>query len=395
MSYFVLADCNNFFVSCEKLLNPSLEGQPVVVLSNMGGCIVARSQEAKALGISMGVPYFQIRDFCERMKVVSCCCNHSLYQTVSVQVMEAIAYDAEEMEIYSIDEAFLLFSHPLFIENKIDRCISIKERVKEKVGIPISLGIASTKTLAKLANDLAKKEERLGVFDLTDASVIQEILSMYPVGDIWGIGKKMCEKLHKIGIRDALELSKLELHRARSLFGVHGERIVLELQGVRCYPLSSPSPKKSISYARLFEKIISDKDSLSQKLSAYVCKACEHLREEESFAKGIEVSLESLIDAKLGTRHIECRKILFSEATNDTSSILSAAKEALFDMYEQTARYKKCGITLLDLIQEKECSSDLFELPHHKKRRELMKTIDALNKTHGKTTLFFGANLPS
>lgn len=392
MGYFVLADCNNFFVSCEKLLNPSLEGHPVVVLSHLGGIIIARSQEAKALGIAMGTPYFQIKDFCERMKVISYTCNHALYQDTSEKVMKILASFAEEMEIYSIDEAFLLFSNPLFRESKVDLCHTIKEKIFKEVGIPVSFGMAPTKTLAKIASDLAKKDRSNGICDLTDPDFVRITLKNLPVEDVWGIGKKMKQHLYKIGIRTAADFIDMELHRIRSLFGVCGERICLELKGICCSPLSSHhSPKKTLTYSRLFEKIITEQDALAQMLSRYVCKACENLREEGSYAKGMEITLESILNPKLGTRQIDSRKISFQEPINDSCTMITAAKQCLGDIYHEGSRYKKCGVTLLDLISEEHIPLDLFSSHVQQKRRRLMKTIDALNESCGKNTLFFGS----
>jgi len=392
MSYFILADCNNFFVSCERLFNPKLEGRPVIVLSSNDGCAVARSQEAKKLGIKMGDPYFKIRNLCDRMKVIVFSSNYKLYGDISQRVMNVLLSIAEEIEIYSIDEAFLKFSESRTSENIFQLCMEIKRKVKRWVGIPISLGIAPTKTLAKIANDIAKKDRSIGVFDLTSPSVQKKILQDYPVGEIWGIGSRLRERLYGIEIRTAWEFRETEPTFIRRKMGVVGERMLWELRGVSCLPLDEPAPKKNICYSRSFGKVVTDPYELAEALSTYVSGACVKLRAQNSCTSAITVFLEAVLDAKEGTRRHYGMTTSFSQPTNDTSQIITAAKYCLQRMFFETERYKKCGIILLDLISQELVMPDLFLGSINSKRRKLMDAVDTLNSYYGKNTIFYGAS---
>ena len=223
----VLADCNNFFVSCEKVFNPKLEGFPVIVLSNNDGCVVSRSNEAKKIGIKMGDPYFQIKEFCLRHNVAVFSSNFQLYKDLSKRVMNILSSMGADIEIYSIDEAFISIE----TEGVYAECIDLRKKVMQWVGIPISLGIAQTKTLAKVAGNLAKKS-KTGVFEISDFEIQKEILRSYPIGDVWGIGSRLAQLLKSIGIRTALEFRELDPSIVRKKMGVIGERMLWELRGL-------------------------------------------------------------------------------------------------------------------------------------------------------------------
>lgn len=391
MSYFVLADCNNFYVSCERLFNPRLELRPVIVLSNNDGCVVARSQEAKQLGIKMGDPYFKIKEFCSQMKVIIYSSNYKLYGDISQRVMTILSSMAEEIEIYSIDEAFLKYSSSLTQESIFSICMEMRHKIKRWVGIPISVGIAPTKTLAKVANDLAKKNRSSGVFDLTSESVQKEVLQNYPVGEIWGVGSRLRQRLNVIEIRTAWEFREADPTLIRRKMGVVGERMLWELRGVSCLSLEEPAPKKSISYSRSFGRVVSDPVELSEALSTFVSGACVKLRDQNSCARAMCVYLEAVLDAKQGTRRHYGMTTSFSFPTNDTSQIITSAKKCLKKMFLETEHYKKCGVILLDLISEKLVLTDLFFASPDPKRRKLNDTVDALNAYYGKNTIFYGA----
>ena len=392
MPYFILADCNNFFVSCERLFHPKLEGRPVIVLSSNDGCVVSRSQEAKKLGIKMGDPFFKVREFCDRMKVVVFSSNYKLYGDISQRVMEVLLSEAEEMEVYSVDEAFLRFSDSMRPEKMFDFCVELRRKVKQWVGIPISLGIASTKTLAKLSNDMAKKDRSIGVFDLTSPSLLKRVLQDYPVGDIWGIGPRLSERLHAIEIRTAWEFREMEPTFVRRKMGVVGERMLWELRGVSCLTIDEPAPKKNICFSRSFGRVVTDPIELAEALSTYVSGACVKLREQKSYANAIIVFLEAVLDAKEGSRRHYGMTASFSQPTNDTPQIITAAKHCLEKMVLKNERYKKCGIMLLDLISEELVVPDLFSGFSSLKRRKLMDVVDSLNVYYGKNTLFYGAS---
>lgn len=403
---FILADCNNFFVSCERLFNPKLEGRPVIVLSNNDGCVVARSQEAKQLGIAMCDPYFKIKELCERRGIVALSSNLALYQDLSRRVMEVLSGEAEEIEVYSVDEAFLFFSDP---KNDLEAfCVAMREKVKRWTGIPISLGIAPTKTLAKVAGDRAKKE-RTGVFDLSARERQQAVLQQTPVSDVWGIGSRTAEKLHALQIWTAWQLQEMEIAHMRRQFGVVGERMLLELKGVSCFHLDRPSPKKSITHSRSFGQAVTSFKELEETLAAFVSEACVKLRRQTSFASELTVFVESTVpqvlfeaaeeksswsyskEVKRGARSYGQRTATLERPTDDTSLFITAAKECLFALFVEGRRYKRCGVTLHKLTEASAIAPDLFLQGEPLKRRELMRALDTLNARFGEKALFFAA----
>lgn len=388
---FCLADCNNFYASCERVFNPSLEGKPVVVLSNNDGCIVARSQEAKNLGLKMGEPFFKIRDFCYAHKVFVFSSNYQLYGSISQRVMNVLNTMTPAMEYYSIDEAFLQFDSSQSPICLFSKCISLKKMVKKWVGIPISLGIAPTKTLAKVANSLAKKDPS-GVFDLTDLIIRTEVLRNYPIGDVWGIGSRLQDKLFRMGIFTALEFCETDPKRIRKEMGVVGERMHWELKGISCSKIQEePDAKKSITCSRSFGKTISDLTQLEEALSNYVNIACKKLRDQKGCASAMCIFVEKLVDPKLGIRDYSNIAIKFSSPTNYTPHVITDAKKCLEKLFEKNSRYKKCGVILLDIIPEKHVVADFFIETTSLKKAALMEIMDSINVKHGKNSLFFGA----
>lgn len=391
MSSFVLADCNNFYVSCERLFNPKLEGSPVIVLSNNDGCVVARSQEAKLLGIKMGAPYFEIKDFCSRMNVHVYSSNYRLYGDISDRVMDILSHVAPEIEIYSIDEAFLRYPSSIVPEILSLECIELRRLVKKWTGIPISLGIAPTKTLAKIANSLAKKEHSSGIFNF-NLSSLQKILQDYPVEDIWGIGSRWKKKLHAMGIYTAGELREQDPCRIRRQMGVVGERMLWELRGISCLTLEEEAaPKKSITCSRSFGKIVTTASELTEALATFTSTACEKLRKQHCCAQAIYVYLQASLDAKAGTRQQYGIALSFPEPIQDTFLMISAAKQCLTKLFHKNERYKKCGVILLDLIPEDQAHPDFFLSSSRPKRKLLMAALDAVNARYGKNTLFSGS----
>lgn len=391
MDHFILADCNNFYVSCERLFNPKLEEVPVIVLSSNDGCVVARSQEAKEMGIKMGMPYFQIKELCRINKVAVLSSNYQLYGNLSDRVMDILS-SAPEIEIYSIDEAFLKypasFSDTLFSEG-----VNLKKKIKKWLGLPVSFGIAPTKTLAKVANSLAKKNKE-GVFSLCSPKVQEKILQNYPINDVWGIGFALAKKLKGMGIFTAWDFAVMDPPIIRKKLGVVGERMLWELRGISCLKLEEPKPKKSITSSRSFGKVITEEKDLAEALATFISSACVKLRSQHSCTSAIYVFLEAVLDAKLGTRKQYSAVKSFVFPTNDTSQIIFAAKTLLSKLFIPNERYKKCGVILLDLTAESLLMPDLFLKSFDIKRMSLMKTVDTLNARFGKNTLFFGAMGP-
>ncbi len=277
---FALIDCNNFYVSCERIFDPGLLGRPVVVLSNNDGCVVTRSQEAKALGIRMGVPLFQIRGLVERHGVVVYSSNYALYGDIRARVMAAVREFTEDVEVYSIDEAFL----------DLERCrpagayreigLDIREKLLKWTGIPITVGIARTKTLAKVANHLAKTSEKAAVvLDLTDSPFLEVALERTPVEEVWGVGPAYSALLRARGVENALQLRDLDVRAARKAMTVVGARLVMELRGVSCLLLeTAPPPKKSITTSRSFPEAVSKYEELKESVPVFVTRCGEKLR---------------------------------------------------------------------------------------------------------------------
>ncbi|MBA3815283.1 MAG: Y-family DNA polymerase [Parachlamydiaceae bacterium] len=389
--YFVLADCNNFYVSCERVFNPKLEGCPVIVLSNNDGCVVARSQEAKQLGIKMGVPYFQIKDFCSRMRVFTYSSNYQLYGDLSERVMRILSEMAEDIEVYSIDESFLQYSDIVNPEDLYVHCLDIKRIVKKWVGVPLSLGIAPTKTLAKVATDFAKKNRSVGVFNLCSPEMQKAVLQNYPIEDVWGIGSRLKESLNAIGIHTAWEFREMDSIVIRRKMGVVGERMLWELRGVSCLGLEEVAPKKSITCSRSFGKVITEVSELAEALSNYVNTACIKLRKQNCCTHAISVFTETIIDRQTGTRRYASMVSSFAMATHDTPQIITRAKQCLMQLYQEGEHYKKCGVVLLDLIPETSVIPDLFLGGINQKRSTIMHIVDGINANYGKNSLFYGA----
>ena len=276
---FALVDCNSFYCSCERVFDPRLEGRPVVVLSNNDGCIIALTNESKALGLKMGDPYHLKRAELKKHRVAVFSSNYTLYGDMSRRVMQTLAAFTPELEIYSIDEAFLNlagFEH----RGLTDYARMIRAEVKQATGIPVSIGIGVTKTLAKIANRLAKKTPASGgVCNLLDAANHDDHLARVAVGDIWGVGRQWSAWLEQQGIKTALDLKRADAKQVRAKMTVVGERIVRELNGVSCLPLELlPAVQKGITVSRSFGKLLSDKDEIRQALLRYVGRAGEKLR---------------------------------------------------------------------------------------------------------------------
>lgn len=388
--HFLLVDCNNFYVSCERVFEPKLEKQPIVILSNNDGCVVARSNEAKALGIAMGVPFFQIRDLCRKYSVIVRSSNYELYGDMSQRVMDILAPMAPEIEIYSIDEAFLQFPHDMQVQDLLAHAHKARNTLKKWLGLPVSIGIGLTKTLAKVAGKIAKTNPK-GVFEICSSETQKRILDEFLIGDIWGIGKRWETKLHAMGIRTALELCEKDPVTIRKKMGVAGERILWELRGLSCLPLEDMHDKKSICCSRSFGKKLSEDSEITEALSTFVATACIKLREQKSCAQAICVFLETTIDPFTNTSTSFSKTAPLPIPTNHTPTIVSAAKKCLEEIFQKERIYRKCGIVLLDLIGEKNIVPDLFLGSMDPKHKKTCQTIDAVNDRFGKGTLFYGA----
>ncbi|MBM3603127.1 MAG: Y-family DNA polymerase, partial [Alphaproteobacteria bacterium] len=283
---FALVDCNNFYASCERVFDPALAKRPIVVLSNNDGCVVARSNEAKALGIKMGAPFFQQKAIIERHNVAVFSSNYTLYGDMSQRVMQSLRLLVPELEVYSIDEAFLRLDslESLGIATIVR---DIRAKIGQWTGIPTSIGIAPTKTLAKIANHMAKKHTSSGIFDMRDGILQRQVMQNLAVEEVWGIATRWGTKLRAMGISTALQLRDSDAKKIRQHFGVVGERLVLELRGVSCLDLQQVAARKTIMSSRSFGKPVADYDSMMQAVATYVARACEKLRQQDYRAQGV------------------------------------------------------------------------------------------------------------
>jgi DNA polymerase V len=384
---YVLVDCNNFFVSCERVFAPNIENRPVVVLSNNDGCVISRSAEAKKLGIKMGEPYFKIKELCQKKNVVVFSSNFALYGNLSDRVMRILQEEAPEIEVYSIDEAFLRYPE----DTPFEYFIALREKVKKWTGIPTSIGMGPTKTLAKVAMEIAKKEGGKGIYTISTPQIQEEILKEFPVGEIWGIGKRIEARLLALGITTAKQFRDMDSCRIRNIFGVTGQKTQLELRGTPCFSFGEMSLKKSILCSRTFAKPVTDSYTLSLALSSHVQEVCEKLRAQNSYARAGEVFIE--VKKPNNLRDYLGSSFYVPFPANDTPTLLTVAKEALFSLLRRPAiQAKRCGILLCDFVQEENLETDLFWTGLNAKKRQLMATVDSVNARFGKNTLFYASS---
>ncbi len=378
---FALVDCNNFFCSCERVFNPKLNNKPVVVLSNNDGCVIARSQEVKDLGIPMGAPYYKYKDILNKNSVAVFSSNFQLYSDMSSRVMQTLKHLAPEMEIYSVDEAFLSLDN-IAHDQLINYAEKICTTVKQWTGIPVSIGIAPTKTLAKVANSIAKKHNK--VYSIMTLEEQNKILEKFPIGDIWGVGKNTEQFLLLKGIKYAKELRDMDIRWIRKNLSVVGERLVRELRGFSCAEPQDFKPKKNITYSRSFGNIVKDHDQLYEAIANYAARACHKMRRQYSQAQGIYVYIQTNKFNPRYPRYKNGFTYKFITPTSDTSAIIKAAKECLERIYVSGYRYNKAGVILLDLIPDTKHQIDLFKIGDSEKSRSIMQAIDTLNNKLGK-----------
>lgn len=384
-------DCNNFYVSCERVFDPKLIHKAVVVLSNNDGCIISRSNEAKALGIAMGAPYFKIKQLCKNHQVEVLSSNYTLYGNISKRIMDILSCFTPDLEAYSIDEAFLRLDKMAGID-PISLCQAIVVKIKQYTGIPVSIGIGPTKTLAKVANYYGKKNG-LAIYDLRASKDQESALTTLDVGDIWGIGKRMAIRLNEIGIFKAKELREADYKMIRKAFGVIGEKIVHELNGISCLELETIfKAKKNIMISRSFGGPVTEIEELEEALSTYAARACVKMRAQNSKLQGIVVFLITNWHNKDQPFYKNSSSLHFDLATDNTIQIARYAKQCLQRIYKPGYRYKKVGIILLDLVSNSyEQASLLTDSASQTKNSHIMKVVDSINKKMGKNSLFLAS----
>jgi DNA polymerase V len=389
---FALVDCNNFYVSCERLFRPALNGKPVIVLSNNDGCIVARSNEAKALGIPMGEPLFKVKHLIARHKVHVFSSNYALYGDLSHRVMDVLRQMEPDVEVYSIDEAFI--SLPVTkVWNRVKYAAELRERVRKQVGIPVSIGIATTKTLAKIANRVAKKEAQFnGVFDLAGNSQIDQVLEKTEVNDVWGIGRRSTEKLNNRAIYTALDLKRADETWIRKQLTVVGARTVMELNGVSCIALeNAPACPKSIITSRSFGHPVTDIDNLREAVITFVSIAGEKLRKQGVEADTLNVFITTgPFDEN--ACYVNNQTITLRHPTSSTAELIAAAMQCLKSLYRPGYRYRKAGVMLTGIVKHGYRQHDLFSFSQatSKVDKPLMAALDRINGKWGRSTIQYG-----
>lgn len=386
-----LIDCNNFYASCERVFNPKLEGKPIGILSNNDGCVIARSNELKPL-VPMGMPAYKIEPKI-RKKIKLLSSNYELYGDMSQRVFDTVRHYTADIEPYSIDEAFI---HLNGFNNVLTHCQNLKTIVKRDTGIPVSIGIAPTRTLAKLANHIAKKQPiHQGVYCLpTNQEAIKTILKQFSIEDIWGVGWRIAQRLKVLDIHTAWDLHQANLKQIRQLFSVVLERTVLELRGINCIELDDLStPKKNIMTSRSFGHLTSDLFDIQEAIRVHASRGAEKLRKQKSVASAVLVFLKTNRFRPELPQYNPSIVVPLLSTTDDSRLIIHTAQKGLQSIYKKGFLFMKSGVMLLDLkAKDDYCQSDLFipDISETQKSEQLMKTMDYINQKMGKNTIHLG-----
>ena len=383
-------DCNNFYASCERVFNPKLEGKPIVVLSNNDGCVVARSNEAKALGIPMGAPYFKYKQLINRNKVYVFSSNYTFYGDMSARVMTSLKSLVSDIEIYSIDEAFLDISSFYYCDLE-ETAQEIRRLIKQWTGIPVSIGIGPTKTLAKVANRQAKKHTVSNVFDIRDQSIREEILRDLPLEEIWGISTRWGRRLRRIGIDTAYDLTQANARHVRKTISIVGERIHHELNGTSCIGIEEVKNKKNIISSKSFGRKVMMVGELEEAVSNYVARACEKLRAQGSRAQGLYVFLRTSPFVDPEKRYSNGMSTFFTIPTSNTSKIVKEAKYLTQKLFVYGYEYQKIGVMLLDITGAENEQYSFYEYENYDQSDRVMEVLDGINSKYGSSTLTLGA----
>ena len=385
-----LVDCNSFYASCERVFDPSLAGRPVIVLSNNDGCVVTASGEAKALGIKVGVPLFQIRQLIQKHAIVVRSSNYTLYGDMSRRVMNVLGQFTPELEIYSIDEAFLDLSH-VPIGRLMDFGLAIRATVLRWTGIPVSVGIGPTKTLAKVANHLAKHSQ--GVWALADPRRRDEVLAQLQVQDIWGIGVRLAQRLNRLGICTALQLAKADGAIVRQAIAVTGQRTALELRGVPCLTLElQPPPSQTIIRSRSFGQPVSRLEELEESVSMHTARAAEKLRRQGLAAGVLRVFLMTNRFRSDQRQYANTASVCLDPPNDDTGVMTGLAVRAIRRIFREGYLYRKDGVILEGLVDRRCLQRGLFDCFDRQRSERLMEVLDRINGRMGEDTLRYASS---
>lgn len=381
---YALVDCNNFYVSCERVFQPHLNDKPVIVLSNNDGCAIARSEEAKNLGISMAVPVHLIKDIIEKNSVACFSSNYTLYGDMSRRVMQVLSTFALQVEHYSIDESFL-YLKDLKYQSLSLLAKKICATVKRCTGIPVSIGIAPTKTLAKLANRYAKKVNRQhGFYVMDDNDKMHEVLQWAAIGDVWGVGRQHAARLQAIGVYTAYDFTLVAEEWVRRNMSVVGQRLLNELKGIPCIPIDEmPATKKGICTSRSFGMLLTDKKDIAQAVANFAAKCALKLRKQNSCTALVHVFLNTNIFREKDKQLHRQVDIPLHVASNSTSELITVALKGLDMLYKAGYNYHKAGVIVLDIVPEDKVQWSLFDGHDRTRNNSLMKVLDAINKSMG------------
>lgn len=390
---FALVDANSFYASCEMVFRPDLKGKPVCVLSNNDGCVIARSTEAKALGIKMGTPWFRLKDvrFPQRIHFFSS--NYELYADMSLRLMTTLEEMLPRCEMYSIDESFCDLTGVRNCRDLTDLGKEIRATVFKRTHLTVGVGIAPTKTLAKLANHAAKQWQHQtgGVVDLSNVERQRKLMALLPIDEVWGVGRRISKKLEAMGIKTVLQLADTDIRFIRKHFNVTLERTVRELRGEPCLELEEFAPEKQeIVCSRSFGERITQYEQMRQAICSYAIRAAEKLRGEHQYCQFISAFVKTSPFAVRESYYGNSGSVKLLTPTRDTRDIVEAAIRCLDAIWENGHRYQKAGVMLGDFFSQGVAQLDLFdERPLRKKSAQLMKVLDQLNAKAGRGTLYF------
>ncbi|WP_299754312.1 Y-family DNA polymerase [uncultured Pontibacter sp.] len=385
-SLYALCDCNNFYASCERVFDPALNGKPVVVLSNNDGCVIARSSEAKELGIPMGQPFFQIRNLVESGQVRAFSSNYTLYGDMSNRVMQTLAQFTPNLEVYSIDECFLDLGDFYSIDLQA-YAWEIKNTVWRWTGMPVSLGVAPTKALAKLSNKLAKKSGKAnGVLVLTDPNHIRKALEITKIDDVWGIGGQYAAFLKKRNILTAYDFTNLSESWVKQHMTIVGLRLLKELRGEACLELEEVAPpKKGICTSRSFGKRVNSFNDIQEATATYAARCARKLRRQKSCARLVTVFVTTNQFSANDRQYYNSKTICMPVATNSDLELTYYANIALKAIYRDGYFYKKSGVMVTEIVPENQVQLDLLDIVDREKHSKLMEVIDELTDRFGRS----------
>ena len=387
---YAIIDCNNFYASCERVFNPKLNDKPVIVLSNNDGCVIARSNESKRLGIKMGVPAFKIKHIINKHNINVFSTNFSLYGDMSKRVINTISTFDIKMEIYSIDEVFLDISEFKYHEIN-DLLNEIKNKILKWTGIPVSIGAARTKTLAKAANYISKRSKKhKGIFIINDFNR-KQVLKLIPSIDVWGIGRKLNFFLISNGINTAFDISNIDLNWIKNKTNITTQKTVKELMGESCISINNNFNKKSICTSRTFGNMVESLSDLESSITMYATRCAEKLRRQNSCATIAIVYVKTNIFRNDLPYYFNSKIINFSVPTSDTGEIISCILKELRKIYKVGFKYKKAGVILSGIVPNNCVQQDLFDTINRNKKNKIMISIDKINNKMGRDTIRYAS----